>query len=102
MITDKPFSPADLPVLTDVIVPGQRAARGQTLREQRRASDVSSTEPDEDDDDTLYTTLLQADALELDVEGAIDRVLDRYAEMLREDLREEFENLLARARASLG
>ncbi len=101
MITDKPFSPSDLPVLTDVIVPGQRAARGQTLREQRRASDVSSQEPDEDDD-TLYTTLLQADALELDVEGAIDRVLDRYAEMLREDLREEFENLLARARASLG
>ncbi len=116
----KSTSPADIPVLTDVIVPGQRAARGQTTREERRASDIDSEVDDEEvddineinevdevdeideveemDQDPLYEHLLEDVPLQLDVEGAIDRVLDRHGELLREALREEFTRLLQQAR----
>ncbi len=97
----KSTSPADIPVLTDVIVPGQRAARGQTTREDRRASDIDPVADDVNDgveEEPLYEHVLEDPSLQLDVEGAIDRVLDRHGELLREALREEFERLLQQAR----
>jgi len=81
-------------VLHDVVVPGHRAARGQVVRTERRASDVEEPVEEEIDDSAVYDSLLGANLEILDIEGAIDRVLDKHAQVLREELREEFEHLL--------
>ncbi|MDH3453155.1 MAG: hypothetical protein OEN20_12120, partial [Gammaproteobacteria bacterium] len=85
MSATKPPSPQDIPVLYDVVVPGQRAARGQPRYTGRRASDVLELEPepDEVDDSAIYESLVGANLETLDIEGVIDRVLDKHAEMLR-------------------
>ena len=97
----KPPSPHNIPVLRDVIVPGQRAARGQMTLDERRASDVSEVDDlqEEDiDDSAVYDSILGTNLETLDIEGAIDRVLDKHAQQLREELRAEFERLLEQAR----
>lgn len=98
----KPPSPQDIPVLRDVVVPGQRAARGQTTRNEPRASDFESPveeeiNEEEIDDSALYNSLLEPGLNSLDIEGVIDRVLDKHAQAVRDELREEFERLLERA-----
>ena len=97
MSPSKPPSPLDIPVLHDVVVPGQRAARGQTTRSERRASDVDELLEEEVDDSAVYDSLFGASLENLDIEGAIDRVLDKHTQVLREELREEFERLLEQA-----
>lgn len=108
-VTKPPPSPEDIPVLRDVVVPG-RAARGQMRPAERRASDLveldpdpelelePESEPDEIDDSAIYESLLGPGINTLDIDGAIDRVLDRYAETLRTDLRREFQRLLEQSR----
>jgi hypothetical protein len=97
MSPSKPPSPLDIPVLNDVVVPGQRAARGQTTLADRRASDVEEPGEEEIDDSAVYNSLLGPSIENVDIEGAIDRVLDKHAQVLREELREEFERLLEEA-----
>ena len=114
----KPPSPYNIPVLSDVVVPGRgRAARGQMALEERRASDLTEPEPpveeveaieefpaveaveaDEIDESALYEDILGTSPETLDVEGVIDRVLDKHAQQLRDELRAEFERLLEQAR----
>jgi len=103
----KPPSPQDIPVLRDVVVPGQRAARGQTTRNEPRASDFEppaeeeineeEIHEEEIDDSAIYNSLLEPGLNSLDIEGVIDRVLDKHAPAVRDELREEFERLLERA-----
>ena len=98
----KPPSPQDIPVLRDVAVPGQRAARGQMTRNEPRASDFEppveeEINDEEIDDSAVYNSLLDPGLNSLDIEGVIDRVLDKHAQTVRDELREEFERLLERA-----
>lgn len=98
----KPPSPQDIPVLRDVVVPGQRAARGQMTRNEPRASDFEppveeEINDEEIDDSAVYNSLLDPGLNSLDIEGVIDRVLDKHAQTVRDELREEFERLLERA-----
>jgi len=98
----KPPSPQDIPVLRDVVVPGQRAARGQMTRNEPRASDFEppveeEINDEEIDDSAVYNSLLDPGLNSLDIEGVIDRVLDKHAQAVRDELREEFERLLERA-----
>ena len=98
----KPPSPQDIPVLRDVVVLGQRAARGQMTRNEPRASDFEppveeEINDEEIDDSAVYNSLLDPGLNSLDIEGVIDRVLDKHAQTVRDELREEFERLLERA-----
>ena len=129
-----------IPTLRHVIVPGQKAARGQPRRAPRRASDPRQTVPEHLQPDeaplqaelpavdaepvapapvehfeenpaavadtpaeaTLYGSVLDELAPGSDIGGRLDRILDKYTQLLREELRAEIEEIVREQRARNG